>query len=68
MEPLLLSSEFTQRVLAHTIMSAGHAQGAAPLAGHTREALSPGEVVHSDATEMHIFGPQTFLSFKDGGS
>lgn len=67
-EPLLLSGKFAQGVLAHTIVSAGHAQGAAALAGHTREALPPGEVVHSDATEMHILGPQPLLSFEDGGS
>lgn len=38
------------------------------LAGHTRETLPPGEVVHSDATEMYILGPQPLLSFWGWGS
>lgn len=68
MEPLLLSGKFAESVLAHAVVAAGHAQGAAPLAGHAREALSPGEVVHGDTTEMHILGPQPLLPFQNGGS
>ena len=67
-EPLLLSGKFAQGVLAHAVVAVGHAQGAAALAGHTRETLPPGEVVHSDATDMYILGPQPLLSFEDGGS
>lgn len=67
-EPLLLSGKFAQGVLAHAVVTARHAQGAAALAGHAREALPPGEVVHGDATEMHILRPQPLLPFKDGGS
>lgn len=67
-EPLLLSCKFAQGVLAHAIVAAGHAQGAAALTGHAREALPPGEVVHGDTTEMHILGPQPLLPFEDGGS
>lgn len=68
MDPLLLPGEFAQRVLAHAVVAAGHAQRAAPLAGHTSEALPPGEVVHGDTAEMHILGPQPLLPFEDGGS
>lgn len=66
-QPLLLPGELTQGVLAHTVVAAGHAQRAAPLAGHAREALPPGEVVHGDTTEMHILCPQTLLPLENGG-
>lgn len=49
-------------------MAAGHAQGAAPLTGHAREALPPGEVVHGDTAKMHILSPQPLLPFENGGS
>lgn len=68
MDALLLPGELAQSVLAHAVVAAGHAQRAAPLAGHTREALPPGEVVHGDTAEMHILRPQSLLSFEDGGS
>lgn len=68
MEPLLLSREFAKSVLTNAVVAAGHAQGAAPLTGHTREALPPGEVVHGDTAEMHILCPQSLLPFEDGGS
>lgn len=68
MKPLLLSRKFAKRVLAHAVMAAGHAQGAAPLTGHAREALPPGEVVHGDTAKMHILSPQSLLSFENGGS
>lgn len=38
-------------------MAAGHPQGATPLTGYAREALSPGEVVHGDTAKMHILCP-----------
>lgn len=68
MDPLLLPGEFAQCVLAHAVVAAGHAQCAAPLAGHAGEALPPGEVVHGDTAEMHILRPQPLLPFEDGGS
>lgn len=68
MQPFLLPCKLAQGVLAHAVVTTGHAQSAAPLAGHAGEALSPGEVVHSDTAEMHILRPQPFLSFEDGGS
>ena len=67
-EPLLFPGKFAQGVLAHAVVTAGHAQGAAALAGHAREALPPGEVVHGDTAEMYILHPQSLLPFKDGGS
>lgn len=66
-EPLLLPREFAQGVLAHAVVAAGHAQRAAPLTGHAREALPPGEVIHGDTAEMHILRPPPLLSFEDGG-
>lgn len=67
-EPLLLSRKFAKSVLAHAVMAAGHAQGAAPLTGHAGEALPPGKVVHGDTTKMHILRPQPLLPFENGGS
>lgn len=67
-QALLLSRKLAQGVLAHAVVTTGHPQSAATLAGHTSEALPPGEVVHGDTAEVYILRPQPFLPFQDGGS
>lgn len=62
----LLLGELAQRVPADGVVALGHAQGAAPLAGHTGEALAPGEIVHGHLVETHILPAQLLLPLQDG--
>lgn len=65
---LLLAGELAQRVVPDGGVVAGHAQGAAPLAGHAGEALPPGEVIHRHHIETHPLAPRGRLVVpEDGG-
>lgn len=68
MAALLLACELAQRVVSDGGVVAGHAQRAAPLTGHTGEALPPGEVIHRHHVETHPLPPQRRLLLpEDGG-
>lgn len=64
---LLLLGELAERVAPHRVVPRGHAQGAAALAGHTGEALAPGEVVDGHLVEANIFAAKLLLPLQDGG-
>lgn len=64
---LLLPGELPQRVASDGAVVAGHAQGAAPLAGHAGEALPAGEVVDRHRIEAHLLSPRRRLVLSEDG-
>lgn len=65
---LLFPGELAQRVVSDGGVVAGHAQGAAPLAGHAGEPLPPGEVIHRHHIKTDPFPPRgRFVLSEDGG-
>ena len=64
---LLLAGEFAQRIVSDVGVVAGHAQGTAPLAGHTGEALPPGEVVNGHNIETHPLPSRRQLGLSEDG-
>ena len=65
---LLLAGKLSQRVVSDGGVMAGHAQGAAPLAGHAGESLPPGEVIHRHHIEPYPLAARWRLVVsKDGG-
>lgn len=68
MARLLLVRELAEGVAPDGGVVAGHAQGAAALAGHAGEALPPGEVVDRHHVEAHPLPPRRRLLLpEDGG-
>lgn len=65
---LLLVSKLAQRVVSDGGVVTGHAQGAAPLAGHAGESLPAGEVIHRHHVKTHPLPPRgRFVLPEDGG-
>lgn len=63
----LFAGELAQRVVSDGGVVSGHAQGAAPLAGHAGESLPPGEVIHRHHIETYPFTPRGRLVLSEDG-
>lgn len=63
----LLAGELAQGVVSDGGVVAGHAQGAAPLAGHAGESLPPREVIHRHHIKAHPFPPRRRLVLSEDG-